>query len=442
MSTTTSPELTCTVLTAADPAFATEIAAFNLAVTHAPARVVCATNTEDIAAAVRQARAQGLRVSVQGAGHGAYVPFTDGVLISTRRMQHVSVDPERRLATIGAGVAWSAVVEAAALHGLFPITGSSPNVGVVGYLLGGGLGPLARSHGFSSDYLEGAVVVTGAGEVLDTDDHPELLWALRGGKYTGCIVAEVRFRLVEQRSLYGGSLFFDTPHIEQAFRFWTDWTAHAPEGMSTSVGIMRFPPLEVVPAPFRGKRLMVLHVTHPGPVAEAERLAQPLRAMAPVYFDDLMERPCTEVGRIHNDPTQPNHVWISGLLLDRIDQDFATAYLDELERAPFGGVEIRHLGGATRKDVPEGSAVGGRGASFTVGYASVDRTLFAELPAASDRLLQALAPWTSAENNVNFMGRARSAEHHASAWPDATYARLKELRKRFDPDAVIHLPTY
>jgi hypothetical protein len=307
----------------------------------------------------------------------------------------------------------------------------------VGYLIGGGLGPLARSHGFSSDYIAGATLITGEGEVVDTDQHPDLLWALRGGKYIGALVAEMRVRLVEQRMLYAGSLFYAEEHIEQAFRAWVDWTAKAHPQLSTSVGIMRYPPLDVVPAPLRGRRLMVLHFTWPGALEEGAQLAEPLRRMAPVYLDDLGELPCTEMARIHNDPTQPAHVWISGLMLDRIDQDFATAYLAQLKDAPFGGAEIRHLGEATRKDIPEGSAVGGRGGHFVLGYASVDRTLFATvLPAASAALNDALRPWMSAENSINFMGRPRSAEHFASAWPTETRARLARIRKRYDPEQV------
>lgn len=426
------------VFTPADAGYAPEIAAFNLAVTHTPELVVGVTSVNDLAEAVRFARERRMPVSVQGAGHGAYVPITSGLLISTRRMDQVRIDVPARTAFIGGGACWGPVVAAAADHGLFPITGSSPTVGVAGYLLGGGLGPLARSHGFSSDFLVGATLVTGSGEVVDTDDHPDLLWALRGGKYIGALVAELRVRLVKQRMLYAGSLLFEEQHREQAFRRWVDWTATADPQVTTSVAFLRFPPLDAVPAPLRDRRLLVLCFTYPGDPAEGARLAAPLRAAAPVHIDDLGELPCRDVARIHNDPTQPMPAWVSGLALDRVDPDFATAFLDHVRDTPFTGIQVRHLGEATRRDAADGSAVGGRSVGFVVSYASPDPSLFAQvLPDASDRLMDALRPWTCAENNINFIGRPRSAEHFATAWPAAILARLAQVQERYDPQGTL-----
>ena len=163
------PSLAGRVYTPADAGYAPEIAGFNTAVVHTPEIVVAATSAADVAAAVRLAREHRHRVGVQGTGHGAHTPITSGLLISTRRLDSVSIDAATRTANIGGGARWSAVVATAAPQGLAPIAGSSTNVGVVGYLLGGGLGPLARSHGFSSDYLLGARLVTGSGELVEAE---------------------------------------------------------------------------------------------------------------------------------------------------------------------------------------------------------------------------------------------------------------------------------
>ena len=204
-----------------DSGYAPEIAAFNTAVVHTPDIVVGAASAADVVEAVRFARELGYAVSVQATGH-TEAPITTGLLISTRRLDGVSIDAGRRMATVGAGTLWEAVVAAAAEHGLAPVAGSSTKVGVVGYLLGGGLGPLARSHGFSSDYLLELEVVTGEGELIEAslDHNPELFWALRGGKTGLGIVTEVRLRLLELSTLYAGSLFFDEKDIEAALRAW------------------------------------------------------------------------------------------------------------------------------------------------------------------------------------------------------------------------------
>jgi FAD/FMN-containing dehydrogenase len=427
-----------------DSGYAQEIAAFNTAIMHTPDLVVGAESAADVVESVRFARERGHRVSVQATGH-TEAPITSGLLVSTRRLDAVSIDAGRRTATIAAGARWEAVIAAAAEYGLAPIAGSSAKVGVVGYLLGGGLGPLARSHGFSSDYLVDLDVVTGEGELTEAsvDHDPELFWALRGGKAGLGIVTEVRLRLVELSTLYAGSLFFEEADIESALRAWVDWTADADPLVTTSVAIIRFPPLDVVPEPFRGRLLLSLRFAYPGSVEEGARLAAPLRSAAPVYLDDLGELPVAEVARIHNDPSQPGPSSVSGMLLTHVDQEFASALLEQVGAgvdAPFVSVEIRHLGQATRRDVEGGSAVGGRAAGFTLALIAADPELFqSAVPAATDRLIDSLQSWISPETNINFAGKLRSAEQFTRAWPPDMLAKLTEVREEYDPDGVFAL---
>jgi FAD/FMN-containing dehydrogenase len=427
----------------ADARYATEAAAFNTSVVHKPDVVVAATSTNDVAEVVRVARDSSVKVNVQATGHGAVVPIEGGILISTRGLQGVSVEPGTRVATIAGGSPFAPVIAAAAEHGLAPIGGSSPTVGVVGYLVGGGLGPLARSHGFSSDYVAGMTVVTGTGEVIDAgaDHHADVFWALRGGKNGFGIITSLRLRLAELRELYGGSIYFDEPHIEQALRGWIDWTDTSDPRMTTSIAIIRFPPLEVIPAPLRGRRLLALRVAYPNDVKEGARLTEPLRALAPIHLDGVGELPATQIAKVHNDPAQPTPSWVRGLLMTRIDQEFATTFLKHFGAgtdAPFIAVEVRHIEGPTRQDVAEGSAVGGRGAAFTLGVVGGNPALFEKMPAAHARLVEDVRPWTAAESNINFMVRPSSAAQLATAWPAETFARLADVRRRYDPDGVFN----
>jgi FAD/FMN-containing dehydrogenase len=434
--------LTGPLLRPDDADYATEIAPFNMAITHSPDLVVGAESDADVTEAVRFAREHGLGVTAQATGHTESA-ITSGLLVSTRRLDRVEVDAGAGTATIGAGVRWESVITAAAEHGLAPISGSSTGVGVVGYLLGGGIGPLTRSHGFSSDYLLEAEVVTGTGEIVRASaaGHPDLLWALRGGKAGLGIVTEVRIRLIELASLYAGSMMFAEEDIDAALRAWVEWTADADERVTTSVAIIRFPPLDVVPEPLRGRRLLSLRFAVAGSAEEGEHLAAPLRSAAPVYLDDLGVMPTTEMARIHNDPTDPSPDWVDGLLLDRIDQNLATAFLQRFGAgtdAPFVSAEIRHYGGkATRSDAEGGSAVGGRDADFTLAVVAADPSLFeSATPAAFAELTEAVAPWTSSEMNVNFMGKPDTAERYASAWRAEIRARLDAVRALYDPDGV------
>ncbi|GIG21992.1 FAD-linked oxidase [Cellulomonas chitinilytica] len=424
------------VLTPSDDGYDDEVASFSTTLGHHPDVVVGATSVQDVVAAVHHARAHGLHVAAHATGHGG-PPARSGVLVSTRRLGGVEVDAATRVATVGAGARWGDVVAAAAPSGLAPVAGSAPTVGVVGFLLGGGLGPFARSHGFSSDHLVSVTVVTGAGEVVEASEehHPDLFWALRGGKWGLGIVTGLRVRLAEVPELYAGSLFFDKEHVEAALRGWIAWTATADPATTTSAVVVRFPPLDAVPPPLRGRTALGLRVTRPGDAATGERVAAPLRALAPVLLDGLGPLPLGQVARIHANPTEPGPSWAGGGLLSHADDDLASVWLDRVgpdADHPFVAVELRHVAGATEVDVPGGSAVSGRGAGFTFSLVALDPSTFDDLPAVGRSLVDDLSPWVADELNPNFGGGLGPPR-----WSAATSARLDEVRRTYDPDGVL-----
>ena len=203
-------QVTGSVFDGGDPAAAAETAGFNTAVTHRPAVVVAASTAGDVAAAVRYANDEGLAVAVQATGHGAAAPSDGTVFVSTRRMQGVEVDPVARVARVQAGVRWRSVIDAAVPHGLAPLSGSSSGVGVVGYTLGGGMGHLARRHGFAADHVRSVELVTARGEIrtVDAESDPELFWAVRGGQGRFGIVSALEFDLFPVPRFFGGAMIF------------------------------------------------------------------------------------------------------------------------------------------------------------------------------------------------------------------------------------------
>ncbi|WP_028045697.1 FAD-dependent oxidoreductase [Cellulomonas sp. URHE0023] len=425
------------VLSPGDEGFADEVLTFNRAVVHTPELVVGATTTADVVAAVRWASEHGLPLTVLATGHGATVPVRSGLIVTTRRISGVVVDGESRVATIGAGALWSDVVPMADAVGLAAVAGASTVVGVVGYLLGGGLGPLARSHGFSSDRVESFTVVTGTGEVVEASatDHADLFWALRGGRGGLGVVTEVRVRLVSVPELYAGSLLFDTEHVSTVLRGWLAWTPTADESTTTSAAIVRFPSVDAVPPPMRGRTVLMLRFARPGDAQSGALAAAPLRALAPVMTDGVGVLPVAQTDRIHGAGAPvPGPSWGRSLMLTSADDDLASAVLEHSgpdADHPFMAVELRHVSGATAHDVAGGSAVSGRGPAFTFGVAGADPTTFETvLPSAAAAILEALAPWTSEELNPNFAGMS------AARWSEPTTDRLREVRRRYDPAGV------
>jgi len=431
------------VLTPTDEGFAELVTGAQLAASYAPDAAIGVTSEDDVIEAVRFALDHGLQVHVQATGHGASGTILGGLLLITDLLDSVSVDPGMLRATIGAGARWEAVVAAAGEFGLAAITGSSTQVGAIGYTLGGGLGPLARSHGFSSDYARRFRVVTGLGDLVVADEqhHPDLFWALRGGKAGFGVVTSMEFELVALPEITGGALFFAAEHIETALRGWLDWTTDAPADATTSVAIVRFPPFEAVPEIFRGKTMLTLRFAHPDPQAGAA-LAEPLRALAPAVIDTIGAMPTTKVALIHNDPVDPAPSWVAGLMLTaEADNDpLASALLAAAGagvQAPVVSLELRHLGNRTAVDVPEGSAVGGRSAEFTLGAVAI---LVPDLPVPViegfwAELRKALAPRISPVTTINFAGHPTPSEYPHS-WEPQIFERLQRVAAEHDPAGV------
>ncbi|MBA3274351.1 MAG: FAD-binding oxidoreductase [Chloroflexia bacterium] len=440
MLSTTRPSLTslqCPVFAPGDSGYAAEVATFHTKTVHTPDLVVGVESTADVGDALRFAREHGYRVSVQSGGH-AMGAVRGGMMIATHRMNAVTIDAEARVATIGGGARWIHVLAAAEPYGLLPIIGSSSHVGVAGYLLGGGLGPLARTHGFSVDHVLGFTVVTASGEVVEADEanHADLFWALRGGKAAPGIVTEIRLRLFPLPTIHAGALFFEEEQIETVFRGWLDWTKGADPMVTTSVAILTFPDLDISPPPFRGKRVIMLRFAYPGDAARGAELAAPLRALAPIYIDGVGDISPTQMDLIHNDPPDPLPGWGVGGQFATVDQDVASRFLERFGAGttnPFAMAELRHGGGAVATDVAGGSAVTGRQATYTMFLISMFPPLFAEIaPAVATETLNALQPWLLPETNVNFIGENTGSQ----PWSPAVQARLDEVRAHYDPESI------
>ncbi|NQX26419.1 FAD-dependent oxidoreductase [Microbacteriaceae bacterium VKM Ac-2854] len=441
-------ELNGTLFLRGDPGLTEAATGFNLAVHNDPEAVVVAADVADVVATVRFAAANGLRVHVQSTGHGAHADIRSGVLLITSALDELSIDADSRLATIGAGVRWGAVVAAGHPLGLVPDCGSSAVVGCVGYVLGGGLGPLSRTLGFGSDWVRSFRVVTGSGELVTASaaENPELFWALRGGKTGLGVVVSMQYELAAVDTVFGGSLMFAAEDAEATLRLWLRWAPSAPDSVTSSVALMRFPPLDVVPEPLRGRTVLSLRFAYIGEhtaalEAEGRALLAPLLAGAQPFLGAVEVMPTSALASIHNDPEGATPAWSTGTLLAECTDETADALLAVIgvgRDVPVIGVELRRLGGAIARAPESGDAVGGRSAAFALTIIGVpDPALFAEvLPGVGTTILTAVAPWTADEGNANFSSALPSPPPRPTT-PVASAARLAAARARYDPIGIL-----
>ncbi len=429
------------VLVPGNPGFAAEVAPFNLAHSPTPAVAVGATSSEDVAAAVRWAGRAGHSVAVQATGHGLTSSLEGTVLITTSRMTEVHIDPGARTARVGAGVRWRQVIDAAAPHGLAPLSGSSSGVGVVGYTLGGGLGVLARKHGFAADRVRRARLVTADGRIRDVDagSDPELFWALRGGKGSFGIVTELEFDLVPVTGLHGGAVFFPGTAAHDLLHAYREWTATLPEETTTSIALVRMPPDPALPEPLRGQTVVHLRFAHLGSAEEGAALLAPLRAVASPLMDTVGDMPYAAVDGIHMDPTDPMPAHDRGMTLRELPAEAVDALLEVAGPqvdVPLALVELRQLGGALSRPAAVPNAVAGRDAAWSVWVLGpMVPPLVDVVPAVTAGVLDRLRPWAARGSLLNFLGAAGPQEIGA-LWGEEDLARLRAVKRRLDPTGV------
>ena len=271
---------------------------WNVAFEQHPALIVEPANSADVQATIRFALANGLRVAPQGTGHGVATlgDLSDAVLVRMHNLRHVEIDAEAQQARVGAGAIWEDVVNPAAEHGLVVMHGSSPDVGVAGYTLGGGMGWLARKHGFAANSLTAIELVTADGEFhrVDHTHERDLFFALRGGGGNFGIVTAFEFQLFPIEEVYAGWLIFPWERSEEVLTAWRDWTETTPDEV-TSVGrILQLPPIELIPEPLRGRNIVIVEVAYLGNEESGRELLAPLVALEPemsTVGDDARRRP-------------------------------------------------------------------------------------------------------------------------------------------------------
>ena len=396
--------------------------AWNLAVDQRPAAVALPLTDSDVVAVVNFAREEGLRVAPQGTGHGAgaLASLENTILLSTKRMRGVRIDPHTRRARVRAGALWADVTAPASAYGLAPLAGSSHDVGVVGYTLGGGLSWLARKYGFAADSVTAIELVTADGRHIKTDAHhdPQLFRALCGGGGNFGVVTAMEFKLYPIEALTAGAMAWPWERAAEIFTAWREWTTTVPNDITSLCRILQVPDMPDVPPPLRGAKLVVVEAAILG---DPDMLA-PLRALEPM-LDLFAAMPPAGLIEVHNDPKAPIPALSDHRLLAELPDRAITALVGAAgpgSGSPLISVELRHLGGA----LPIDAAF----SLFAVG-SPIDAQAAMAIDAALARLMTATAPFDAGRSLMNF---TEKPEHVGRLFDGYTVNQLRAVKDRVD----------
>ncbi|HET9197532.1 MAG TPA: FAD-binding oxidoreductase [Solirubrobacterales bacterium] len=417
--------------------------AWNLAADQHPSAVAIVEGADDVRKVIRFAAENGLRVTAQGSGHGALslrIP-EDTILVKTERMRGVEVDADAQTARVEAGVLSEELAEAAAAHGLASLPGSSPDVCVTGFSLGGGLSWLGRRYGFACNRLRAVELVTADGEArtVDAETDPDLFWALRGGGGSYGVVTALHLDLVPVADVYAGALLFPAEVGAAGVRAYRDWAAGVSEDVTSIVRFLRPPDIPDVPEFLRGKALLTIDAACIGDQAAGEAAIAPLREIGEPILDTFAQIPAPGLCKIHMDPEQPvpgfgHHRALRELSDEAIDAWIAVAGPDS--GTPLLLTELRQLGGALGRPDPDGGALSHLDAGWVMyGIGMVMGPEMGEAVSAGlDRMHEAMEPWAADGGYFNFADRPCDTD---AILPPDVCARLVEAKRRWDPDGRI-----
>src|SRR3954447_18781965 len=416
--------------------------AWNLMADQRPAAVAIPHSADDVLAVIDFARARGLRVTAQGTGHNAraYDTLENTILVKTQEMRGVEIDEDARVARVAAGALWIEVSEPASALGLAPLAGSSPDVGVVGYTLGGGASWLSRRYGLSANSVVAIELVTADGELVraDAEHHADLFWALRGGGGNYGVVTHMELRLYPLAEVYAGMMFWPWERSAEVLKAWAELTRTAPDEITTSARLMQIPPLPDIPEFLRGRQLVVIDGAFIGDEADGAALLQPLRDLGP-EMDTFAMVPPVALSRIHMDPEGPTPgIGRGGQMYAELTDEAIDAFV--AAAGPGSGsalllAELRHAGGALGR-APEGHGALARFAGeYIVFGAGIPATpeLAAAIPVSLEAMIASVAPWDIGAAYLNF---TEAPEDPAKFYSAEAYARLRRVKTETDPGGV------
>jgi FAD/FMN-containing dehydrogenase len=344
-------------------------------------------------------------------------------------------------------VLWGDLTEAAGGNGLAALHPSSPDVGVVGYSIGGGIGWYARRLGLQCNAVTAAEMVLADGTFVRTtaDCDAELFWALRGGAAPLGVVTTLEFALFPLDTVVAGFLAWDWTAVEQVLPGWVAWCAEAPEEATTSFRIVDVPAAEPVPAELHGRRLAIIDGAVLGDDARAAEVLAPLRALTP-EFDTVTRVPAASLVRLHLEPEGPTPAYASSMLVSELPDAAIAAVIDVA--GPRSGsslavAELRQLGGAVSRPDPAGGALSclvGNFLALGLGLDD-DPAVQPQVRADAARFLAALEPWATGRQYLPMLDDRTDTR---KAFPPEVQARLAVIRRAVDPHGLFldphHLP--
>ena len=420
---------------------------WNAMIDRRPAVIVQCAQPDDVPQVISFARKNKFVLSIRGAGHNiaGSALCDNGVTIDFSRMKNVRVDAGKKRAYAEPGATLADLDAATQAHGLATPVGINSTTGIAGLTLGGGFGWLTRKYGMTIDNLVSVDMITTEGTKLRANarDHADLFWAIRGGGGNFGVVTQFEFQLFPVGpEIFAGLIVYPFNQAKRVLTQYREFIKSAPEELNVWVVLRKAPPLPFLPESVHGKEVVVLPIFYSGAVADAEKLVAPLRAFGEAHGEHLGPQPYVEWQKAF-DPlltSGARNYWKSHNFTELADGAL-NSIIDFASKLPSPQCEIfiASIAGAANRIAPGATAYYHRDAKFVLnvhGRWDEEKDDHRCIGWARD-FFKASTPYASAGAYISFM-TAEEGDRVALAY-GSNYERLREIKKRYDPDNIFHL---
>ncbi len=428
--------LTCQLLLPENAAYERVRPLWNGKVKTQPAAIVRCLTVQDVIHTVRWTRAHGLPLSVRGGGHdfAGRALSENGVTIDLSQMRAVTIDPDARTARVQGGATAGDLIEAAERYGLATATATISSVGMSGFTLGGGYGHLTGAYGLGADNLLSAQVVTADGQLVtaNAEEHPDLLWGLRGGGGNFGVVVSLEYRLHPLTTVLSGLLLYPLEQARAVLHRFNEFIATAPDELTIPSGFLQMPD---------GQTVLFLSPTYCGSLEAGSLAIAPLRTFGKLLVDRV--QPVTYNALIHGqDALAPEgrHYYIQTQSLNGLQTETIEVLIEQglPLSSPFSLIELHNFHGAASRVGVSETAFALRQDHLTV------QMIAAWEPQSPDEeqrhiqwaqnISQVLAPYAFKWGYINALDEEEQDRVPLAFGPN--YERLLDLKRTYDPDDV------
>jgi FAD/FMN-containing dehydrogenase len=405
-----------------------------------PLMIACCADVADVISAVNFGREHGLLVSIRGGGHnaGGLGICDGGLVIDLSRIRYTHVNPEAGTARVGGGATWGDVDHATHAFGLAVPCGFISTTGVGGLTLGGGIGHLTRKYGLSIDNLIAADVVLADGSFVTTSEqqHPDLLWALRGGGGNFGVVTSFVFKAHPVHTVYGGPMLWELDKAPEVLRWYREFIAQAPHDLNGFFAFLSVPPGPPFPEHLHNKNMCGIVWCYTGPLDQAEAMFRPIRSGMPPALDLAGPIPHPVLQSMFDPLYPPGHQWYwKADFVKELSDDAIQLHIKHGSQLPTAQstMHLYPINGAAHQIGKNDTAWSYRDANWAEVIVGVDPD-----PAKRSSIVnwarsywEDLHPYSAGGAYVNFM-MEEGAERVKASYRD-NYDRLAVIKRKYDP---------